>query len=560
MNNPRERSSRPRRVSSTASKPDIHPIFELAKSGAFQEVMDWIEREPELVKLLGWLDTTLLHVAVDKGDVEFTQFLLDKGADVNAGREKGALCWAKNAAAAKLLLDHGAIIQNRGTSSALSWACRYNRPDVVKLLLEYGALIDGTPPESIWSRHAPIFDAAENPKDSEDAECLRLLVESGADINFQGTAYHDAPIYYAAMSGSIGRFELLMAAGAKFERALLYNHAQANVKTYIESKYPELAQEEWELGQEELAVIETPRYLYTVKNQASFWSYENFGTIIRWEIIDNKLKAIKGVELNRIGYRGFSLSSDGVHLAVPHGEGKIQIRDAQTLKTLHYIQFPTDDDIELIQYSPNGAYLVAIRQYKEIYVLNLKTGSITASPEPFVRQSSSLDFSPVDQFFSFFSIETGGDESGIFRIEEDGGLVLIEYHIGDEDINNWIIMHPYLPYFIVQRKVYRYELEQYQLMQARERNFKNGLAAEFKWELPENVATRHLTRYFYKDYLIAFAPQKITCHSMESGEIVAEHHFDFNQGESLHTYLGGLNKIVLSTPQGNKIIDNPILL
>lgn len=522
--------------------------------------MDWIEREPELVKLLGWMNETLLHVAVDKGDVEFTQFLLAKGADVNAGREKGALCWAKNAAVAKMLLDHGALIQNRGSSSALSWACRYNRPDVVKLLLEYGALIDGTPPESIWSRHAPIFDAAENPKDSEDAECLRLLIENGADINFHGTSYHAAAIYYAAMSGSISRFELLMAAGAKFERAQLYNRARANVETYIQSKYPELAQEEWELGPEELAAFKQPRNLYFSKNQQPLFSCENFATILRWEVIDDQLKATKGIELNRDWFRGFSVSADGTHIAVPYKAGKIQIRDAQTLEILDYIQFPTDDDIELIEYSPNGSYLVAIRQYREIYVLNLKTGSITASPEPFVRQSSSLDFSPVDQFFSFFSIETGGDESGIFRIEEDGALVLIEYHVGGEDINNWIIMHPYLPYFIVQCKVYRYELEQYQLMQARERNFKNGLAAEFKWELPEYIVSGHSVRYFYKDYLIALEQQTITYYSMESGEIVAEHHFDFNQGESLHTYLGGLNKIVLSTPQGNKIIDNPILL
>lgn len=204
--------------------------------------------------------------------------------------------------------------------------------------------------ESIWSRHAPIFDAAENPKDSEDAECLRLLIENGADINFHGTSYHAAAIYYAAMSGSISRFELLMAAGAKFERAQLYNRARANVETYIQSKYPELAQEEWELGPEELAAFKQPRNLYFSKNQQPLFSCENFATILRWEVIDDQLKATKGIELNRDWFRGFSVSADGTHIAVPYKAGKIQIRDAQTLEILDYIQFPTDDDIELIEY------------------------------------------------------------------------------------------------------------------------------------------------------------------------------------------------------------------
>lgn len=563
MSNSRKRSSIPRRVSPTASKPDIHPIFELAESGAFQEVMDWIEREPELVQLLGWLDTTLLHVAVDKGNVEFTQFLLAKGADVNAGREKGALCWAKNAAVAKLLLDHGAIIPNSGSSSALSWACRYNRPDVVKLLLEYGALIDGTPPESIWSRHAPIFDAAENPKDSEDAECLRILIENGADINFHGTSYLDAAIYCAAMSGSISRFELLMAAGAKFERALLYNRARANVETYIESKYPELAQEEWSMSAEEISVQDLLVYSFDyVPPLAGVLSMASQMKFILWHVEDGMLQPSRGIQLRRFEIKNISLSVDGSHFVLPDEAGRVQIRSTSTLERIGFYQFPNESSIEYMQFSPCGNYLLAVPWDQQvIYILNLKTQAITTSPSHFTCQPISFSFAANPRLFSFLTMEQGGAESGIFRIEPDGTALLLEVYTGVEDGTSKIIFHPTLPVFMVNGKIYAYDDEDYLEMQPSRSDWwkkKNRFRAALKWRFDIEKLPRGSRYYFFKKYLLILSPQKLTYYTLGTGKIVAEHHFDFAKGESIEQHLIEIDKILLDSPQGFKLIDNPI--
>ncbi len=96
----------------------------------------------------------LLHVALlskgPSGAVErVAEALLAAGADVNERDDSGGgctpLCYAPCASVARLLLRHGADVGARDEEglSALHWACIYGREDVVRVLLDAGA-VDAT--------------------------------------------------------------------------------------------------------------------------------------------------------------------------------------------------------------------------------------------------------------------------------------------------------------------------------------------------------------------------------------------------------------------------------
>lgn len=93
----------------------------------------------------------LLHEALlskgPSGAVErVTEALLAAGADVNQRDGSGGgctpLCYAPCASVARLLLRHGADVAHRDEEglSALHWACIYGREDVVRVLLDAGAM------------------------------------------------------------------------------------------------------------------------------------------------------------------------------------------------------------------------------------------------------------------------------------------------------------------------------------------------------------------------------------------------------------------------------------
>jgi len=92
---------------------------------------------------------TSLITAVENGDTEVVQLLLDKGADIETENYDGstALIWAAangHTEVVKLLLDKGANIQARNVHghTALVMAAAYDRTEVVQLLLDNGADIE----------------------------------------------------------------------------------------------------------------------------------------------------------------------------------------------------------------------------------------------------------------------------------------------------------------------------------------------------------------------------------------------------------------------------------
>lgn len=130
-----------------------------------REAIEILDANPELATIV-WpgpdergqpfvKGATALHYAANDGKQELVGRLLEFGADVNASEA----CWFR---------------------SVLSWAANNARIDCIRQLLDAGAS-----PTSLDAMHAAAWGGSGcgQGHETEYAETLRLLVESGADVD-----------------------------------------------------------------------------------------------------------------------------------------------------------------------------------------------------------------------------------------------------------------------------------------------------------------------------------------------------------------------------------------
>ena len=144
----------------------------------------WEDRISSSDAVGGW---SPLHVAVMEGNLEIIELLLAKGADVDARDLNArsplhyAIIYGKEADIVKVLLEKGADVNakdNRFGMTPLHDAAvdRLNfKPDVVKLLIDYGANVDSGKNEA-WT---PLHWASIN----RNLKMVEMLIANGADVN-----------------------------------------------------------------------------------------------------------------------------------------------------------------------------------------------------------------------------------------------------------------------------------------------------------------------------------------------------------------------------------------
>lgn len=160
-----------------------------------------------------------LHGAALGGSTAVAQLLISKGADCNSnnGPTGGALLAAAyrgHIAIVELLLDRGANIdaQHGGWGTALQAAASRDHLDVVQLLVGRGSNINASVNEAGCAMTSAVATDS-----GGGIECLRFLLDNGADVNMQcptrGAALHHAA---AHMSHSENRqcIRLLLERGA----------------------------------------------------------------------------------------------------------------------------------------------------------------------------------------------------------------------------------------------------------------------------------------------------------------------------------------------------------
>ena len=127
-------------------------------------------------------------IIASNGNYEICEFLIQNGADVNARRSKTSnKDWTSLMYASyyskldimKLLLENGALIDIRTPSlhSAYLIAAQYGTPDAVEFLINNGAELNCTDSDG----DSALICAAKN----EQTDNIKLLIEYGVDINIR---------------------------------------------------------------------------------------------------------------------------------------------------------------------------------------------------------------------------------------------------------------------------------------------------------------------------------------------------------------------------------------
>lgn len=122
------------------------------------------------------------------------------------------ICIRNYPKSAKLLIDNGAIINDRvNASSPLSRACKNGGVECVKLLIDHGADVNIIGPQPI----SPLIALCYTICDSRHVQYAKLLIDAGADVNY--TYEWSCMITHACTFGNIDFAALLIEAGGKYQ-------------------------------------------------------------------------------------------------------------------------------------------------------------------------------------------------------------------------------------------------------------------------------------------------------------------------------------------------------
>jgi ankyrin repeat protein len=190
---------------------NVQEIFDAVKADDLAKVKALVEKDASLVSSKDVAGNTPLHRAAIIGSTAMVEYLLSKGADINAKNTQlnspllEAII-AENDETAKLFIMRGADIQKpvKGLSP-LFQAARRNQREVVELLLAKGADIENGWVLNFVVTKPKLYDMA------------KLLIEKGADVNRKNPNGNN-PLQNAVTHGkSLRMIDLLLDNGADID-------------------------------------------------------------------------------------------------------------------------------------------------------------------------------------------------------------------------------------------------------------------------------------------------------------------------------------------------------
>lgn len=162
-------------------------------------------------------DRELQNAVLYNKDIGAAERAIAAGANVNArddhsGTILQAAVQGGNEAIVRLLLSHGAIVNDRGGvvhGKAVTIAAKRGDNAILQLLLDNGGDANGAMPGHVYGPEPPLHAASEGAK----RETVELLLRHGADVNGVGGMYGTA-LEAACHYGYEPTVRVLLAAGA----------------------------------------------------------------------------------------------------------------------------------------------------------------------------------------------------------------------------------------------------------------------------------------------------------------------------------------------------------
>ncbi len=186
-----------------------------------QRIQTMIQNSPDLVNAPGGDGNTPLNKAAYNGWLKVAAFLLDHGADVNAGGipPLNSAATAGNRAMTELLLSRGANVNSKGSQgkTPLHIAVEKNYPAVAEVLLANKADVNAQDDYG----NTPLVPATEK----KQMKLIQALLAAGANPNLENKDGR-TPFSFAAASGSPEIVKIFLAAkadpnGGRFDAPLL---------------------------------------------------------------------------------------------------------------------------------------------------------------------------------------------------------------------------------------------------------------------------------------------------------------------------------------------------
>ena len=177
-----------------------------------------------------------IHDAAGNGDLAGVQAELDKGADVNEGKSRGArtpLHYAAregHAEIAELLIAKGAGLNAKASHgwTPLHLAAKKGHNEVAELLIAKGADVNANS-----NRDAtPLHHAAKE----GHKEIAELLIAKGADVNAKGSD-GASPLHWSALFGQKEVVELLIAKDADVNAKDQYGETPLGYSTLFDTPF-----------------------------------------------------------------------------------------------------------------------------------------------------------------------------------------------------------------------------------------------------------------------------------------------------------------------------------
>ncbi len=179
---------------------EAQEIFDAVQKNDMAKMKELIEKNPQLIITKANNGQTTLHIAAISGSKETTEWLISKGADLEAidnanNTPLTNAIFRRNSDAAKVLIERGANVNKHGLWNWLpiQVAAEFGPKEIVELLIEKGA--------DIPVEQGPVSYQLLNASCSRGLEKLfEILVERGFDL--QLNQYTSVLLHLAAEGGS----------------------------------------------------------------------------------------------------------------------------------------------------------------------------------------------------------------------------------------------------------------------------------------------------------------------------------------------------------------------